>query len=511
VAWARVQSKNNNVAASTTLTITFTGTPVTGNKIAVFVTCVNGTTVSTVKDGNLVSLTQGASAVNATNVACYVYFYDVPATPSTTFTVTASGSSNLAGDALELSGLLAGNTTACIDGACGTLSGTTTPAAPTYSSTLAGEFLFTYFGDWGNTATCTVPSGLTLDTNSINTSANANACVGYGNTSGGSDPTSWSYTTTGNQWAAFTGAFKLAAGGGAEPTWRLPTYILLPLVARAQEAWRTGPPAQTDYTVTQTDDAGLTDTTGTYLEHAFTDAAGLTDTSTVQVVKDVTQTDSAGLTDTVEKTISQAQTDSAGLTDTTAAALTKTQTDSAGLTDTAAVELSKLLTQTDDAGLTDSVIRTIAQAVTDTAGLTDTTSLSRSATQTDSTGLTDTSTVVSAKSVDQTDSTGLTDTFALRRDLAPTDSTGLTDSTTIGPFSKTQTDSAGLTDSATTVLGSPFTPAYVSVDASTGSGGLDSAATATTTDADTSGTNLDTATSSGAVDTTTVPSGMVDA
>jgi hypothetical protein len=267
----------------------------------------------------------------------------------------------------------------------------------------------------------------------------------------------------------------------------------------------------TDYPITQTDNSGLTDTTATAIGQTQTDSAGLTDTSTVQVVKDVTQTDSAGLTDTVAKTISQAQTDTAGLTDATTAALTKTQTDTTGLTDTAAVELSKLLTQTDDTGLTDTAIRTIAQAVTDTAGLTDTTSLSRSATQTDSAGLTDTSTVVSAKSVDQTDSTGLTDAVALRRDLAPTDSTGLTDSTTIGPFSKTQTDSAGLTDSATTVLGSPFTPAYVSVDASTGSSGLDNAATATTTDTGTTGTNFDTASFSGAVDTTTVASGMIDA
>jgi hypothetical protein len=226
VAWARVQSKSNSSTASTTLTITFTGTPVAGNKVAVFVSCVNGTTVSTVKDGNLVSLTQGASSVNASNVESSLWFYDVPATPSTTFTVTASGSSNLGGDALEVSGLLAGNTTACLDGACGLANGTASPAAPTYSSTKASEFLFTYFGDWGNSSTCTVPSGLTLDASSINTSANANACVGYGNTSGGSDPTSWSFTAAPSQWAAFTGAFKLAAPGGgavgARPgrTWR---------------------------------------------------------------------------------------------------------------------------------------------------------------------------------------------------------------------------------------------------------------------------------------------------
>jgi hypothetical protein len=309
---------------------------------------------------------------------------------------------------------------------------------------------------------------------------------------------------------AWLGALRPAPAASSQSP-KLPPHLLLPLVARAQAAWQNGPPAQTDYTATQTDDTGLTDTTATSIEQTQTDSTGLTDTSSVQVVKDITQTDSTGLTDTVEKTISQAQTDSAGLTDTTAAALTKTQTDSAGLTDTATVELSKLLTQTDDAGLTDSVIRTIAQAATDTAGLTDTTSLSRSAAQTDSTGLTDTSTVVSAKSVDQTDSAGLTDAFALRRDLAPTDSTGLTDNTTIGPFSKTQTDSAGLTDSATTVLGSPFTPAYVSIDASTSSGGLDSAATATTTDAGTTGTNLDTQAYSGAMDTTTVATGMIDA
>jgi hypothetical protein len=63
----------------------------------------------------------------------------------------------------------------------------------------------------------------------------------------------------------------------------------------------------------------------------------------------------------------------------------------------------------------------------------------------------------------------------------------------------------------TAIQQAAYIPAYVSVDASTGSGGLDSAATITTTDAGTSGTNLDTATSSGVVDTTTMTTGMIDA
>jgi hypothetical protein len=326
----------------------------------------------------------------------------------------------------------------------------------------------------------TIVNSTTAYTISITTTtANSLACAGLVDSTGSGAltvngiTTAWqsvSDTTNGHKYATFRatsltgtpGATVIGFTNGAANNQAIVAVEILPAAGG------------TDYTVTQTDNTGLIDTAAVAIGQTQTDSTGLTDTSTVQVVKDIIQTDNTGLTDAAEKTISQAQTDSAGLTDTTTAALTKTQTDSAGLTDTAAVELSKLLTQTDDTGLTDTAIRIIGQTVTDTTGLTDTTALTRSATPTDSAGLTDTTAMVSAKSVDQTDSTGLTDTQAMAR---------LT----------VLTDDAGLTDSATSVLGSPYIPAYVSVDAGT------------------SGTNLDTQAHSGAVDAATVPSGMVDA
>lgn len=273
-------------------------------------------------------------------------------------------------------------------------------------------------------------------------------------------------------------------------------------------------------------------------EHTVTptDSAGLTDSLTTELIKDVTATDSAGLTDTLAKSIETVPTDSAGLTDTLAAERTTVTTDGAGLTDTAAVEVSKLVTQTDSAGLTDTTAHTVAPTATDSVGLTDGIVVSRATVATDSAGLTDTSLVESGKAQGATDSAGLTDTTTLQRGLVPTDSAGLTDDAAIArskaptdsagltdtavvgillgvtqtdnagltdttalartaehtdltgltdtlamELAALLTDSAGLTDSLTSVVGSPYEPAYLSVDGSTTSGGTDNTTLVLTT------------------------------
>jgi hypothetical protein len=543
VAWARVQSKNNSATAQTTLTITFTGTPVTGNKIAVFVTCVNGTTVSTVKDGNLVSLTQGAVAVNASNVASYVYFYDVPATPSTVFTITASGSSNLAGDALEVSGLLAGNTTACLDGACGLANGTTSPAAPVYSSTIASEFLFTYFGDWGNGSTCTVPAGLTLDANSINTSTNANACVGYGNTSGGSDPTSWAFTAAPSQWAAFTGAFKLADAARPLPQpipWHVLRVWIEAIINRAPSAAApqaaTGAADTTQHTETDTDTTKKAAGTATATGRATTAATG---------IKGVANTGQAGQhTETGATKAAQASTGAAAATqrDTTATTTVKKATGTstaAGRTATASTGLKGAASPAAAAQRDTTASATLKKAANAAqAAQRDTTAdaTSKQAANTaradqrntgQATTFTPPSGAVTAQGRTATSSTGKRG--AASQALASTrPATGTTckrattgtahaatrPATTSSVVRRAQAPAHATQHVITRSAGAAvaaFTPAYVSVDATTSSGGLDSAATGTTTDAGTSGTNLDTQAYSGAMDAATVPSGMVDA
>jgi hypothetical protein len=206
-----------------------------------------------------------------------------------------------------------------------------------------------------------------------------------------------------------------------------------------------------------TDDSGLTDSTSITQSKVLTDDAGLTDTSTVQIIKAVTQTDDTGLTDTSALTQSKVVTDSIGLTDTVSTTQSKAPTDDTGLTDTSTVQLVKAVTQTDDVGLTDSTALTQSKAVTDSTGLTDTTAATQAKVVTDDTGLTDTTVVSSGKLITQTDDVGLTDSVAQQQTKVVSDSIGLTDtSTTAGTFSRTQTDTTGLTDTSLVQLIKPI-------------------------------------------------------
>lgn len=218
MAWARVQSKSGSTSSGQTVTVTVTTTPVTGNKIIVSVANVSSVVPTpTCKDGASTALTQAAISSNATGLeSTVVLFYDVPATPQSAFTVTGHGTSDQISVVVqEISGLLAGNTTACLDSTWGTKTGSTTATgSPTYTSTAANEYLLTVFGDFGSGATATQPAGYTLDANPINASTFADCCPAYKNSANGSEASSWTYTpTTGDQWALITGAFKLSGGG----------------------------------------------------------------------------------------------------------------------------------------------------------------------------------------------------------------------------------------------------------------------------------------------------------
>lgn len=108
----------------------------------------------------------------------------------------------------------------------------------------------------------------------------------------------------------------------------------------------------TTWTVDQTDNAGLTDTTVLDQSKAITDSAGLTDTATL--ARSNVVTDSAGLTDNLTLARQNTATDSAGLTDTATLSRTSVVTDSVGLTDPASLSGSQ--TFTDTVGLTDGAI-----------------------------------------------------------------------------------------------------------------------------------------------------------
>lgn len=222
MAWTRVQSKSGTTTGALTFTVTLTGTPVTGNKILVAVSLSTAgiITLSGVADSAANALTQAFGNHNTGNVWSYLFFYDVPATPHTAFTVSASsGTPEMSVVVVEYSGLLAGSTTAALDGtpASTGISGSATPTGTSpYSSTAANELLVALFCDFGNSATVTVPAGYTSDANSVNTNATADCIFATKNSANGAEANSFTYTpTTGNQWAIGMVAFKLAAGAAA--------------------------------------------------------------------------------------------------------------------------------------------------------------------------------------------------------------------------------------------------------------------------------------------------------
>src|SRR5579859_3148469 len=156
MAWGWVQSKaaSNNAVTSLTLAATLGTTPVTGRKIIVAVSAVHGGGLPTlsVKDSNSVALTSAGSKSNATGAdITQFFFYDVPASPSTTFTVTATVSSDMSMVVEEYSGLLAGNTTACLVATAVGLTGSVSPTGTTgYNSNAApaNAMLVSCLGDF---------------------------------------------------------------------------------------------------------------------------------------------------------------------------------------------------------------------------------------------------------------------------------------------------------------------------------------------------------------------------
>ena len=70
----------------------------------------------------------------------------------------------------EVSGLLAGNTTAMADGTLASLGGvgsSGSTGSPSYTSTASSEFLVSVYGDDGGPLTWTKPAALTSDANSV--------------------------------------------------------------------------------------------------------------------------------------------------------------------------------------------------------------------------------------------------------------------------------------------------------------------------------------------------------
>jgi len=158
------------------------------------------------------------------------------------------------------------------------------------------------------------------------------------------------------------------------------------------------------------------DSSGSTFTVTPTDNLGITDT--VQVVLNGNQTpaDTVGLTDALTFAWQRAQalTETLGLSDGVAFALTKALADTLGLTDSIQIELAGGVVLTDPIGLTDSLVFSLSKQLAEDLGVTDAalTALSMSRLLTDTQALSDAVALAQAPGV--TDSAGLTDELVIQ-------------------------------------------------------------------------------------------------
>jgi hypothetical protein len=232
VAWSVLQSNSNGVGTGSTVSAAYTGNLTSGTKLIAVVT-VYTTTTSTVKDGAGNSFTKLAAAAlnNSTsaNGELSLWAMDTPAGDAGAQpTITATPVSATGFYAIliqEVSGLLAGNTSAMLDGTAGTsfANGSTSLACGAYSSAAAGEYLIALYGDDQNVdlikpSSASGSTTYTLDASNI--ASHEAAAAAYGNSTGGAETATFAIPSSTNDQGTILVAFKLASTGtDTSPAW----------------------------------------------------------------------------------------------------------------------------------------------------------------------------------------------------------------------------------------------------------------------------------------------------
>lgn len=222
MAWSVVQSASATNSGSGNVSVTFsTANVASGNKIIALVGVSCSTTsfiVTSVKDAAANTWTLLGSKISADFSAHQgLYALDVPAGDAGTKpTLTATIGTNFGATIIvqEVSGLLAGNTTAMLDGTVAANTGTASPATGgALTTTAASEYLVIGFSDQGNSLSLTTPAGYTADAHNVTGNSLCDAALFYKNSSNGAE--SASITMSGAaSWDTLFAAFQLAAGGG---------------------------------------------------------------------------------------------------------------------------------------------------------------------------------------------------------------------------------------------------------------------------------------------------------
>jgi Putative Ig domain len=234
MSWTHLQSASNDNNSATSVSVTLTSNVSSGSKLIVAVAgWINapGTVTASVKDGAGNSWTKLTSEEFGDNEGELSFWaLDTPSGDvGTTPTITATAVSGTPAWGIlvqEVSGLLPGNTTAMLDGSVASINGSGASEAtgsPTYSSTVADEYLVAVYGDDAFGGAFTGPgSPWTNDAANLNNTGIEDLGIAYTNSTGGTETDGYT-TGTGNQgWALMMVAFQLPPVGPTITTTSLP-------------------------------------------------------------------------------------------------------------------------------------------------------------------------------------------------------------------------------------------------------------------------------------------------
>lgn len=290
--------------------------------------------VTSVKDAAANTWTRLKSVQDSSTTGWLELFaLDTPAGDvGSTVTLTATCTTNFGVNMLvqEVSGLLAGNTSAMLDGTPATNSGASTGPATTsaYSSAVTGEFLVAMMGDPGFSITVTDSSGYNADRNNINGSSTANLLVDYKASTGGAESASFTLTGGSDHWTTMLGAFQLASTGVSCDV-AASTTATITATATAAELGAAAPSTTAAVTATMTAAelaAAARSATATITAAATAaelGAAAVSSTATITVAATVTP---AGISGDAALTTTATLTATATAAELAAAALTTTAT-----------------------------------------------------------------------------------------------------------------------------------------------------------------------------------------
>jgi hypothetical protein len=215
MAWSFLQSASATNSGSGNVSVAY-GTNLTAGSKLIALTAVSGAPGAPVVSDGTNTFTQLADFEESFSTEISLFALDCPAADAGTKpTITATIGTNYGATIIvqEVSGLLAGNTTAMTDGTAASAGGTASPATTgSYSSAAAGEYLIACYSDAGNSVTLTTPSGWTADPHNVQSSSLADGAIFYKNSAGGAESASVTLSAAAT-WATLLVAFKLGTSG----------------------------------------------------------------------------------------------------------------------------------------------------------------------------------------------------------------------------------------------------------------------------------------------------------